>query len=191
MGKAKKLLPGLLVLLLVLSLVVGGVYSYMFAQTGNTTNQLTPASVSCAVAEEVVSERNEKTSITVENTGTVKAYLRVRLVTYWVNDKNEIVAKPSADLAVNVSSAWVADTTNDTYYYWQPVAAGESTPDLLAEGSVIKLTTEEGYKQVIEVFAEAIQAEGTTDDGNIPAVTAAWGVTLDENGNITDFQTTP
>lgn len=119
---------------------------------------------------------NQKPSITVQNTGKVDAYLRVRLVTYWVNDAGEIVAKPSMDLTVDVADGWLEDKDNDTYYYQHPVKPGESTDDLLKE--VITLETEDGYNPVIEVFAEAIQAEGTTDVGNVPAVTDAWGVTI-------------
>ena len=181
MRKSRKLLPGLVILVLVLALAVGGVYSYMFARTEDAANELTPAAVSCEVYEEFAN--NQKDSIKVKNTGKVDAYLRVRLVTYWVNDADEIVAKPSKKLTVTPTDKWLADTDNDTYYYQYPVKPDESTDNLLKD--VITLETEDGYKQVIEVFAEAIQAKGTTDVGNVPAVTDAWGVTVDTNGVIT------
>lgn len=180
MRKSRKLLPGLVILVLVLALAVGGVYSYMFARTEDAANELTPATVSCTVDETF--KDNKKSSITVQNTGKVDAYLRVRLVTYWVNDAEEIVAKPSAGLTVNVADGWLAGTDN-TYYYRRPVKPGETTDNLLKD--VITLVSEDGYKQVIEVFAEAIQALGTTDEGNVPAVEDAWGVTVGADGVIT------
>lgn len=182
MRKAKNPLIGLLICLALVSGIVGGVYSYMFARTEDAANELTPAMVSCTVDETF--KDNKKSSITVQNTGKVDAYLRVRLVTYWVNDAGEIVAKPSMDLTVDVADGWLADKDNDTYYYKSPVKAGAETPNLLAAPLELKKSSD-GYNQVIEVFAEAIQAKGTTDVGNVPAVTDAWGVTVDTNGIIT------
>lgn len=184
MRKSRKLLPGLVILVLVLALAVGGVYSYMFARTEDAANELAPAMVSCTVDETF--KDNKKSSITVQNTGKVDAYLRVRLVTYWVNDADEIVAKPSKKLTVTLTDNWLADTDNNTYYYKSPVEPGKSTDNLLKDA--ITLISEGGYNQVIEVFAEAIQAKGTTDEGDIPAVTDAWGVTVDTNGIITAFK---
>ena len=181
MRKSRKLLPGLVILVLVLALAVGGVYSYMFARTEDAANELTPAAVSCEVYEEFAN--NQKDSIKVKNTGKVDAYLRVRLVTYWVNDADEIVAKPSKKLTVTLTDNWLADTDNDTYYYQYPVKPDELTDNLLKDA--ITLISEDGYNQVIEVFAEAIQAEGMTDVGNVPAVTDAWGVIVGANGIIT------
>ena len=183
MRKAKNPLIGLLICLALVSGIVGGVYSYMFARTEDAANELTPAAVSCKVYE-TFEDNQKKSSITVQNTGKVDAYLRVRLVTYWVNDAGEIVAKPSMDLTVDVADGWLADKDNDTYYYKSPVEAGAETPNLLAAPLVL-MKSSDGYNQVIEVFAEAIQAKGTTDVGNVPAVTDAWGVTVDTNGIIT------
>lgn len=183
MRKSRKLLPGLVILVLVLALAVGGVYSYMFARTEDAANELTPAAVSCEVDETF--KDNQKSSITVQNTGKVDAYLRVRLVTYWVNDAGEIVAKPSMDLTVDFTDGWLEDKDNDTYYYQYPVKAGAETPNLLATPLVLT-KSDDGYNQVIEVFAEAIQAEGMTDGENVPAVTDAWGVTVGADGVITE-----
>lgn len=187
MRKTRKFLLGLLALLLLLTLAVGGTFAYMFHRTEEAKNQLTPAEVACQVAD-VFDDGINKNAITVKNTGTDSAYVRVRLVTYWVNEENEIVAKPSATLTVNIDdNHWLADTSNNTYYYKYKLSAktGENTtPNLLDEPLVLN-ETDDGYKQVIEVFAEAIQAYGTTDEENIPAVINAWGVTLDSAGNIT------
>lgn len=71
------------VLLLATALVVltSSVGAYMRKQTPTVENVFVPAEVSCEVDEEV--NQNQKTSITVKNTGNIEAYLRLRLVTYW------------------------------------------------------------------------------------------------------------
>lgn len=174
MKKSRTLLLSLLVCVLLVSVLAGGAYAYMFRQTETVTNDLIPAEVKCQVIEEF--GENTKTAINVKNTGNIDAYLRVRLVTYWVNDDNEIVAKPSKQLSVSFSNGWMRGS-GDTYYYTSPVAPGE-TPSVNLLSAPLTLTSEDGYKQVVEVFAEAIQS--------LPekAAEEAWKVTVTD-GKIT------
>lgn len=176
--KTRKIYLGLLIAVLIASLILcGTVIAYMFRQTEYKDNKLTPANVSCEILETVTN--NEKTSIQIKNTGNIDAYLRVRLVSYWVDADGNIVAKPSPELSITLAEGWITGS-NNTYYYKRPVAPGTPTPNLLKDGTSIYLEQDEnGYLQVIEVFAEAIQSEPKK------AVTSAWNVTLDDNGNIT------
>ena len=122
-----------------------------------------------------------KTGITVENTSNISAYLRLRLVTYWVDTSTgtaQIVSKPSEMPHFDIAAGWLAGS-NDTYYYTSPVSPNGFSGELLASGSVIPLVEEDGYLQVIEIFAEAIQY--LPDD----AVEDSWGVTLNSDGIIT------
>ena len=170
----KKLMKYLSLGLLAAAVLCGSVYAYMFRITNNVENVFVPAQVDCTVAEEF--DGTQKTSVTVKNTGNIKAYIRVRLVSYWVNE-DDIVSKPSEMPVVQVTDEWVSDTANNTYYHKKPVKSGEFTSELLR--SEITLVSEDGYSQVVEIFAEAIQAEPTD------AVTAAWNVNLDsDSGNI-------
>ena len=66
---------------------------------------------------------------------------------------------------------WIRDEDNDTYYYTKKVAPDAFTTTLLDSDITLRLSSE-GYRQVVEVFAEAIQAE--PDE----AVTSSWGVTI-------------
>ena len=155
----------------------GSVMAFMYQRLGFMENTFVPASVSC-VAEEKM-ENNIKTSITVKNTGNVDAYVRVRLVSYWVDDNGAIVALPCETPKVNTNGGWIADAKNDTYYCTTPLSPYDSslknaTSNLLSNGA-ITLKTKDGYRQVVEVFAEAIQANPTT------AAAESWGVTI--NGN--------
>lgn len=155
------------------------VFAYMFKQTEVKNNRFTPAEVSCEVHEETDPGVTEKTSITVKNTSNIDAYLRVRFVSYWVriNDDgtSEIVSKPSVMPEIKINDGWLAGK-NNTYYYKNPVSSNDFTEELLSEKIV--LLEEDGYQQVIEVFAEAIQSKPTD------VVISSWNVTLDENGLI-------
>lgn len=176
MMKKNKSLKIVLICLLIAAIVgaIGATAAYMIKETQNVQNDFIPAKVTCNVNE--VFDGNEKSSITVQNTGNINAYIRVRFVSYWVNDEGNIVGKPSAKVSFDYNSdLWVLDEANDTYYYTKPVAPGDSTPELL--GSKIVLQTSEfngkPVYQVIEVLSEAIQAKGETDEG-VSAIEYAW-----------------
>lgn len=175
----RRLIPAILLLTLALTLVCGTVYAYMFMRTGQQSTGFSPARVACEVSESFAD--NTKSSITVKNTGNVKAYLRVRLVTYWIHGEGENAGKVAAESspalpALSLNTGWVAGTDN-TFYYKSPVAPYEVIPSLFS-GS-ITLGQKDGLLQVIDVFAEAIQADPAA------AATTSWGVTVDSSGTIT------
>jgi hypothetical protein len=152
---------------MVLILLCGTTFALMFRQTQPLNNQLEAAYVACTVEENFNGEI--KTSIAVKNTGNIDAFLRLRLVSYWIDSSGKIVSKPSEMPTVTVADGWVVGSDN-TYYYSKPVAPGAQTPNLLKEG--ITLVDEGGYLQVVEVFADAIQSKPAQ------AVTGSWGVIL-------------
>lgn len=176
--KTKKLiLPAALVLLIVL-LLCGTVYALMFRQTEVVENKFSTAKVSCEVQEVTNEDVSEKTSIKVKNTGNIPAYLRVRIVSYWVQEvegETKIAAKASSVPEITPGTGWIKASDN-TYYYSSPVEADQLTGELLS--SKMELAKEDGYLQVVEVFAEAIQSK----PGN--SVESSWGVKLDGEGNI-------
>ncbi len=138
--------------------------------------------VDCEVQEKIDSPLTKKESIIVEDTVNIDAYLRVRFVSYWVrvNDATggkEIVSKPSEMPEFEISEKWILGK-NNTYYYKTPVSPKDFTEELLAPGAVIQLAEEDGYRQVIEVFAEAIQSKPSSYVEN------SWNVIVDKDGNI-------
>lgn len=174
MMKQKKVRWVLLALLLGLLAICGTAVAYMFVRSESKDNQFTPAYVTCSVHEETDSDVTLKSSITVENTSNIDAWVRVRLVSYWVKKNEdtgemEIAAKPLVMPEFDLASGWL-EGSNNTYYYISPVASGGFTGNLLS--SEILLEEEDGYLQVIEVFAEAIQSKP------VKAVTNSWGVTV-------------
>ena len=172
--KFRKTLLIILAFSLVLTLsLVGAMFAYMYRQTNTVTNTFDVANVACQVLEDF-SDKTSKKSIVVENTSNIEAYLRVRMVSYWVNSDEKIVAKASPEIAFDPDDGWIP-MGGDTYCYKYPVVPGGQTSNLLK--APITLVTEEGYRQVVEVFAEAIQSK--------PAdAVKVWSVTVNEDGSL-------
>ena len=143
--------------------------AYMRKTTEEVDNTFIPAYVDCVVNEDFAD--NKKTAITVENTGNIDAYIRVRLVSYWIDESGAIVSKSSEMPTFGIADDWIPDAGNYTYYYTKKVAPDAFTTTLLNSAITLRLSSE-GYRQVVEVFAEAIQAE--PDE----AVTDSWNVTI-------------
>ena len=161
----------LIPVILAVAMLCGSVYAYMYRKSMAVENTFIPAYVDCVVDEDFAD--NKKTAITVENTGNIDAYIRVRLVSYWIDESGAIVSKSSEMPTFDIADDWISDEGNYTYYYTKKVAPDASTTTLLDSGSTITLRlSSEGYRQVVEVFAEAIQAEPDN------AVTDSWNVTI-------------
>jgi hypothetical protein len=165
--KRKILKIVILILSIILLLLCGTAFALMYRQTQPLNNQLEAAFVACDVEEDFNGET--KTRIAIKNTGNIDAYLRVRLVSYWVDSNGKIVSKPSQMPAVTEAAGWVVGSDN-TYYYSKPIAPGGITPNLLDVNMTLDET--DGYLQVVEVFADAIQSKPAE------AVTGSWGVTI-------------
>lgn len=171
--RSKKTGTLFLSLLLVATMVVGGTLAYLFTNTEPVENIFTPSYVSCSVTEEF--NGTIKRNVNVTNTGNIDAYIRVKLVTYRVNDEGYHIGGTAKIPPFDPGAGWVEK--GDYYYYTKPVA-----PDEQPETSLISsidligsYTDADGGKQVIEVMAEAIQANGVADDST-KAVVKAWGV---------------
>lgn len=163
----------LLSYLLVIGMVVGGSIAFLTDQSDPLKNTFNPSYVDCDVTESFNGET--KSNVNVTNTGDTDAYIRVKLVTYRVNDEGQHIGGTAEIPAFTPGTGWVKN--GDSYYYTKPVAPGKQPETYLI--SSITLTGSyddaDGGKQVIEVMAEAIQANGVADDGT-KAVVKAWGV---------------
>ena len=184
----------ILVVLLVITALftsIGSAGAYMRKQTEVVSSVYVPGTVACKVHETLNDEETQKNSIQVENTGNITAYLRVRLVTYWVDNHGDIVFKESKTLKDDVkydNENWIRATTEDVFYYKYPVMAEDDnstsdkkenmTLELLKEPIVLEHSSQDNTRQVVEVFAEAIQSLP------IDAVTSAWPVTVASDGMI-------
>ena len=163
---------------------VGLTLAFMFKKA-EKTNQFIPAEVSCTVREkmdgnEVVGNTaagGEKSDIRAENTGNVKEFIRLRLVSYYVDSNGDIVGTVSSQYpTLSLKNGWIAGA-NHTYYYPFPTDPGGMTEILCEPVTLGQMQLADGKTvyQVIEVIAEAVQAEP------ISAVQEAWGVTVTNN----------
>ena len=177
--------------------------AYMMKSSEEITNTFIPAKVTCQMVEKVATTKVEskdvsiKKSVKAQNTGNIPAYIRVRVVTYWEDSKGNPVGRTSpenefgGDWKYNQTD-WIYDSQNQTFYYKTPVDAGQLTNELLDIGGGfdgIELTVIEEvqgsanvkftYHAVVEFIVEGIQG------APVEAVTSAWGVTVDSDGNIT------
>lgn len=155
---------------------VGLTLAFMFKKA-EKTNRFIPAEVSCAVREKM--KGSEKSDIRVKNTGNVREFLRLKMVSYYVDENGDIVGTVSSQYPTLIlKNGWIAGA-NHTYYYTFPTDPGGMTEilcepvtlgqELLANGKTVY--------QVIELIAEAVQAEPSD------AAQEVWGVTV-ENGVV-------
>lgn len=170
-GGAKRSLVLVVSLLALLLVVAGGTLAWLTAQD-SVSNTFTPAHVSCEVKEKF--DGTVKSNVNVTNTSDIAAFIRVKLVTYRVNDAGQRIGG-KAEIDFTPGTGWVK--YGDFYYYTLPVEPGKQPKtDLIgAEGiTLVRYTDADGGKQVIEVMAEAIQSQPER------AVGQAWGVTITE-----------
>lgn len=173
----------LLSLLLVVTLAIGGTVAYLTTHSDPVQNNFTPSFVDCEVTENF--DGTTKSNVNVTNTGDTEAYIRVKLVTYRVNDEGQHIGGVATIPSFKPGANWVKYESNgEVYYYYTLPVAPNAQPkaDLI---SSINLTgtynDADGGKQVIEVMAEAIQR------GPVHAVGDSWGVSISE-GSVTAYK---
>ncbi len=169
---------------LCIAAVAGLTLAFMFKKA-EKTNRFIPAEVSCAVREKldnnevtgIAAVGSEKSDIRVENTGNVKEFIRLRLVSYYVDSNGDIAGKAASQYPnLTLKNGWLAGADH-TYLFPSPVEPGKTTEILCEPFTLGQTRLENGSTvyQVIEVIAEAVQAEP------ISAVREAWGVTVTNN----------
>lgn len=156
--------------------------AFMFHKTA-VNNRLQLGEVSCTVHEmldggefsEGVHEGNQKHSIRVENTGDVSAYIRVRLVSYWVDADGTAVGLPAPTPTLRLLNGWMQGA-DGAYYYPAAVEPGGFTGTLSSPLDLQTSVDANGNSvyQAVDLLAEAVQAEPTA------AVAEAWGATVEQ-----------
>ena len=87
--KSRKKTVVLLISVILLTLTVGTTVAFIIDKTQNVKNVFNPSRVTCEVTENFDGET--KKNVNVENTSDVSVYVRVKLVTYRVNDNNRLI----------------------------------------------------------------------------------------------------
>lgn len=173
-GGAKRSLVLVVSLLALLLVVAGGTLAWLTAQD-SVSNTFTPAHVSCEVKEDF--NGTIKSNVNVTNTSDIAAFIRVKLVTYRVNDAGQRIGGTATIPTFKPGAGWAK--YGDFYYYTLPVAPN-ATPEAALIGTPgIELKDSykdaDGGKQVIEVMAEAIQSQPDR------AIKDAWGTDFSIN----------
>ena len=162
----------------ILTAAVGGTMAWLSTQTQDLTNTFVPAKVTCKVDENFTEGDTEKKDVRIQNTGTTDAYIRVAVIGNWYQG-DKIVASWT-DNIVPSSSDWFK--ANDGYYYYKKSVAGlgyttnlfnSYTPNTRPDG-----VPDDAHFEM-NIICQAIQSTPTT------AVTSAWGLQVDANGNLT------
>ena len=165
---------------LLLALAIGGTVAWLSTKDAPITNTFNPSEVACEVTEKFNGTTGEKTDVNVKNTGTIDAFIRVKLVTYRVNKDNQHIGGEAEIPTFTLGAGWAY--YEGYYYYTLPVAPGKQPKTNLTDSMTLTGTYNDadGGKQVIEVMAEAIQS--VPED----AVKAAWGVdfSIDADGSL-------
>ena len=131
----KKIRRWLIGVLALGAVAAGGITLAFMFQRAEKTNRFISAQVSCAVHERLdgaevdgsTAQGGEKSDIRVENTGNIKAFLRIRLVSYYVDAEGNISGRVSSVFPTPaLRNGWIAGP-NHTYYYPHPVEPGGVT----------------------------------------------------------------
>lgn len=169
----KRLSTLLLSVILMVTIAVGGTVAYLVTQDKPITNTFTPSHVNCEVTENF--NGTVKSNVNVTNIGDTDAYIRVKLVTYRVNQDGQHIGGTATIPQFNPGTNWVK--YGGYYYYTLPVKPNEQpTSDLISSITLDgPYTDADGGKQVIEVMAEAIQSAPAE------AIGRSWGVRITQD----------
>lgn len=166
-NKLHKLPIAVISLLIVLLCGIGGTYAFLADETKLLVNTFETSDITIDIEENF--DGTNKSDINVEVTGDTEAYVRVNLVTYRVNDRNEPIGGSATIPAFTLGKGW--EQIGDYYYYLYPVKPGSKPAQALNQDAIELKQYEDadGGKQVIDVMAEAIQSQPWE------AVQEAWG----------------
>lgn len=180
----KKYLVLLASVALLLTVSVGSTVAYLVDKADEVVNTFTPTRLETDVVETFgkVDDVMTKSSIQIRNDGNIDAYVRVAIYGNWVNEKGEIV-KPWTGEVDYDTETWAKIGPYYYYNYRLPPEGNDLTSNLL-DSPITQGTIPEGaHHLVINVIHQSIQADGVNAN-KVPVVTAVWGATVDENGNI-------
>ena len=154
---------------LLLALAIGGTLAWLSTKDSPIQNKFLPTKVACEVTERFDGSTGVKSNVNVKNTGTINAFIRVKLVTYRTNDQGQHIGGTASLPTFTLGANWVS--YDGYYYYTLPVAPGERPKTNLTDSMTLvgSYLDTDGGKQAVDVMAEAIQS--VPED----SVKAAWG----------------
>ncbi len=134
-----------------------------------------------ALIDELSASGDAKTKIAVKNESDYPVYVRLAVIGNTL-DGQEGNVTGNYDVDPYLSGSGFTNI-GGFWYYNAPLAAGSTTGNLISTAIPLYDSASGQYYRVT-VLSETIQAVGKTESG-APAVTDAWGVSIDANGYIT------
>lgn len=190
---------GLLAGMVLVVSIAGGTLAW-FSQTDGVTNLFTSGSVKPQINETFDAGHTVKENVSIENTGTLPAYLRAFVSVYWEDEKgNQLWDAPVLDtdysIEWNVAASdapavpdaatggqWLQG--NDGFYYWSvPVEKKQGTGILIDKALQIGMPTD-GKKLVVDIASQALQAKGTAKNAFNEVWSASSGLVAGEDGTL-------
>ena len=186
-SQKRKWLVRLLIVLVCTGLSAGAVFAYLSSKSGSVNNTFTPETERNPSISETF-EDNVKTDVKV-NVGDLDyaVYVRAAIVVVWKNNDGEVYGQmPEAgkdyEIHLNVGQEAPWFQQGNFYYCRDRVDTGETA--ILIHQCKPLVAAPTGYYLHVEIVAQTVQAVGTTDVTDIPAVTAAWGIRVDTDGRL-------
>ncbi len=169
-------------LLVISAITAGGVFAYLRTVSDPVENDFVLAPEKDPLIEESFDENVKKdVCVKVDDIG-YAVYVRAAIIITWKDGENgNVLGQPpvkDTDYEISLNTTdWFEH--EGFYYYKAPVNSGNETESLIEIVQPI-VTAPEGYGLNVEIIAQTIQAAGKTDDTEIPAVTDAWGVVIND-----------
>lgn len=183
----KRIIITVFAVIVTASMLVGAVYAVLSAKSNTVTNELT-ADTDPVITVAETFENNVKTNVKIDvGDPGYTVYVRAKVIVTWKDDDGNVYSKipTSADYSIVYNTVTTPDAANqwfkgpDNIYYYTSPLTGE-TGTLITSCEPIG-TAPEGYHLSVEVITQVVQALGTTDTDDIPAVVDAWEVKLTKN----------
>ena len=195
--KMKLLAVSLLVAALA-SIVIGVVYAYLSAPGEDPVrnNMEAAPDPTISIQETFTTNGNnnlvkEDVYVNVGNPG-YAVYVRALIVVSWQDKSGNIYWETPkvSDYSLTLNTTDWFEEGGFYYLYYKMVDGVSGYPNTAVLIQECYQTAEPpvpGYTLHVEIVAQTIQAVGTTDVGDVPAVTDAWKIPVNpENGNLID-----
>lgn len=178
--RRKKRLVLLTVLVLLLTVCAAVSTIAWLTARDQTNNQFTVGQAGAEVREDFPDPYAAKSNVRVGNTGNIPVYVRAAVTFRWQTADGKTLAQAPEEgsdyeITWGSSSSWFRQ--GDIFCYALPLQP-ETETDVLIESCKQSAGTGDGWKLVVDVSVQTIQAEPAD------AVQQAWGVTVGQDGTL-------
>ena len=190
-SKKRSAISWVLIAIVVLGLVSGGVLAYLSTSTGPVTNTFqADAPTNPSISETMNDNTKTNVSVNVGDPG-YAVYVRAAVVVTWKDTNGNVLAQAPVE-GTDYAIDWNVDTATDQdkpwfkhggFYYYESMVNTNGTTAVLINSCTPKVNKGD-YTLSVEIIAQTIQALGTADADDTPAVENAWGVKVDSNGQL-------